>query len=240
MKKYPRFGRQFAKACGRFPMFSESDRLMVPADADYCHLALIAWMHKQAEKMKTSRYLRLVHFYSSAEPSSVTVDTLKAVSRKMNVPLFTRKVVSPKNVNEMKQILCGAAIDLGCNKIALPDSLDYIDACILCRMSCDGVFAVTSICESVNIGEKTVVFIRPFCFVTDDEIAKFATMNEFENKPTGIRVEEEDFMETARHAIHFLLDDSSNIRMNIFNSQFNIQKKFVGSGEDDPFTRDIQ
>ena len=232
MRKYPRFGRQFAKACSQFPMFSESDSLLIPVDADFAHLSLILWMHKQAEKMKTTKALKLVHFYSTEEPSRETVSSLEKVCGSRGLTFSTKRVAEPHTVPELKQILIDEAVESGCNKIALPDSLDYIDAVILSRMACDAVFTGPSVCETVVVGEKTIVFVRPFCFLTDEEIAKFATLCEFVDKPTGIRVGEEEFMGTARAALHYLLDDSSNIRMNFFNSQFNIQKKFIGAGGD--------
>ena len=238
MRKYPRFGRQFAKACTQFPMFSESDALLVPVDADFAHLSLILWMHKQAEKTKTTKSLKLVHFFSTEEPAPETLGALEKVCASRALTFSVKRVAEPQTLLDLKQIYIDAAIENGCNKVALPDSLDYIDAFILSRMACDAVFTGPSVCESLTVGDKALVFIRPFCFLTDDEIAKFAKMSEFENKPTGVMVREEEFMSVARSALQYLLDDSSNIRMNFFNSQFNIQKKFIGSGGDSNEVRD--
>ena len=204
--------------------------MLIPVDASYGHMALLLWMHKRAEKLKISDHLKLVHIHSREEPAPETLRVVSDAVVKRKLSFATKLVDAPQDYAGLKQILASIAIENRCNKVALPESLDFINASVLTHMSCDGMYTGSSVIEPFDFEGKEIAFVRPFCLVTDDEIRGFAEANGFEDKPTGISVREDDFMAIARNAIDFMLDGSSNIKMNFFNSQFNVQKKFIGTG----------
>lgn len=231
--KSKRFARQFGKACGDFNIVDPADHFLIPVDSDYPHLALLHWMNYKTTKMPQHFKITLVHFHDTPEPNPETVECLKKEASKRKLNIEFKKVEKPADSAQYYKILVEAAIEMGCNKVAIPDSLDFCDATILTNMSKKGMFDGLSIVQPVKINDSTpeVSLTRPFCYLADNEIEKFGQGSEFLNKPTGIVLEEDPYMNTARLALIDMIRDYSNVRMNFFHSQFAIQKKYIGTGE---------
>lgn len=232
MKKFPRFGRQFSKALVDFQMIEVGDKILIPIDSDFSHLSLVSCLLKKSTTMEPQVPIVVIYFFSSEDPSKNTIDYLNTFCTNKKLKLITIKVEDQKKTQfEYKKLLINAAIEYQCNKIALPDSLDFFDANIISNMAFHGVFDGPSTIETVsNDKNQNITFIRPFCYITDDEITKFGTINKFLNSSTGIQIEDDELVKVSREGISLLIDDLTNIRMNIFNSQFNVQKKYIGGG----------
>ncbi|OHT03942.1 hypothetical protein TRFO_28729 [Tritrichomonas foetus] len=243
MKKFTRFKRQIGKASADFEMIQNGDKFLIPIDTDYPHLSLAAFFQQKNIVLPDSKPLCIIHFHSSEEPSSETVDYLDKFCAKRKITYSCKKVENVTSRTLYKKVLIDTALEFECNKIALPDSLDYLDASILSNMAFNAVFTGPSVIEKVETDGQTVTFIRPFCYLTDEEIEKLGEVNEFPNAPTGIRISENEEMAIARRAMNHFLDGTSNIRMNFFNAQSNIQKKYIGNGDNEEpihFTEDVE
>lgn len=241
MKKIPggkHFAKKFGNACGDFNIFNNEglDHFLLPLDLDYADQTLLYWVHYKTTKIPKHFQVTTVHFHSSDTPNEHTISALSELCQKLSVPFKIKKVDQPENKNQYLQILVQTASEYGCNKIAIPDSLDFLNAFLLTNMAKSGIFSGASITQEMHLTpdptSPTVLLTRPFCYVGDDDIEKFAKECEFENNPTGITVAEDPYMATARQGIKGLISDFSNVRMNFFHSQFSIQKKYMGIGED--------
>lgn len=235
MKKFPRFWRQFNKAITDFQMLNSDDKILIPIDADFSHLSLISCILKKSLNMSPNIPLNVIHFFDQENPQKNTIDYLNSFCSNKNLTLQTKKATfQQKSQTDYKKLLLDTAIEYNCNKIALPDSLDFFDASIISNMAFQGFFDGPSAVETISFpdGSTQITFIRPFCYITDEEINKFGTISDFLNNSTGIQIEEDELTKFSREGISLLLDDQSNIRMNLFNSQFNVQKKYIGGGSE--------
>lgn len=243
MKKFPRFSRQIGKTLLDFPMLKEGDTYLIPIDTDHAHLSLVAFMQLKNHVINNnSKPMNIIYFHSNENIPSETAEYLTKFCQKRKIEYSSKKVFA-EDRESFKKILIDTAIELNCNKIVLPDSLDFLDATILSNMSFEGVFNGISVIEDIFIENKNVTIIRPFCCITDDEINQLGELNNFPNITTGVTFPEDDNLKISRRAIQNLLDGTSNIKMNFFNAQFNIQKKYIGTGvESDAiqFTDDIE
>jgi hypothetical protein len=230
MKKKCRFSRQFNRACAEFKIFEGSNHFLVPVDTDYPHLLLLLALQKRSERYPQSS-IKAVHLYSSAQPVSDTISFLSQFCRDHGIPFSAIRADLPSDRVTLKQLYYETALSLNATKVALSDSLDYIDATLLSSMAFEGIFSGPPVCEVIQSDTKRtpVTFVRPLCLLTDDEIAAEGRGIEFPDRPTGITVAEEPFMETARRALVHMLGDG-NVRLNFFNAQFRIEKKYVGDG----------
>jgi hypothetical protein len=233
----PRFCRQFGRACAKFKLIEVTDHFLVPIDADYPHLSLIFGLQKRCDRGAAAGSLPppicAVHFYSSAEPVLETIDYLSSFCAQRKISFGTRRIEPPQDVAELNRIYYDAAIENNCQRVALPDSVDYLGATILTNMSLHGIFSGPSICDTVQMSPDLpqVTFIRPCCLLADSEIAKFGVDSGFRNAPTGFMLEEHPFMQVARQAIDHMVMDSNNVKLNVFNAQFHVQKKYVGASD---------
>jgi hypothetical protein len=235
MSKKSRFCRQFRGACARFQLVDPSDCFLVPIDADHPRQLLVFGLIKRCDRPSSSPPapppIHAVHFYSTDSPVPATVNYLQTFCRTRRVAFSVQKIDQPRDKADLHRIYYETAIAHNCQKVALPDSEDFIAAAILTKMSLTGVFGGPPICEPIQLGpdQPPVTFIRPFCLLTDGELAKSGTDNRFLNAPTGVNVLEDPFMAVAKSALDCMSFDTNNVRRNIFNAQFKIQKKYVGA-----------
>lgn len=232
------FAKKFGSACGDFDIVNNDgvDHFLIPVDLDYPHQTLLYWMYYKTTKIPKHFKITAVHFYSTDTVNEETNAHFIEICNKINVPYKTKKVESPSSKAQYIQILADSAVENQCNKIAIPDSLDYLNAYLLTNMATAGIFSGIQITQKIdttsNGASSEVLLARPFCYASDEDIKNFALECDYVNKPTGISVSEEPYMAIARKGIEQLISDYSNVRMNFFHSQFSIQKKYIGIGED--------
>jgi hypothetical protein len=228
MNKKSRFCRQFNRACAAFKILEGPNHFLVPLDADYAHLSLLISLQKRSERDSQSS-LKAVYLHTTDQPDPSTISFLSDFCTQRSLPFAACRADPPADRPHLKRIYCETALAFGATKVALIDSLDYLDATILSSMAFQGVFAAPSVCEVFQSGEAAITFVRPLCLLTDEEIACAGRSCGFPNAPTGILLPEEPFMQPARTAIAHMLFDC-NVRLNFFNAQFKIEKKYVGGG----------
>ena len=230
MKIAKRFARLFGQACGDFQIIKEdgTDDFMIPLDCDYLSLCLLHWLcYKNTKEINQFR-ITAIHFYETEEADSETYQYLSEFCNRLKIKIIFKKVIKPHDRTMFNQILVDAAEELGCNKIVLGDNLDFLNAVLLTNM-CNGRFVCNSVVEMLKSG---IYFVRPFCYLNNHEIQLFATQKGFPNRPTGISIKEDPFMETAHKAIEMLRLESANVKLNFFKSQFCVRSKYIGTGEE--------
>ena len=230
-----RFARQFGSGCGDFSIVNNegTDNFLIPVDTDYFHLSLLHWMHYKAKKVPSGFKITAVHLYTANEADPETTKYLNEFCENMKLTINYKKVDSTDREEVYNKVLVDLAIELGCNKIAIPDNLNFLNATILTNMSKNSSFDCPSVVQRVKLynDKPEVLITRPFCYVSDYEIQTFSEAKEFPNHPTGLVIQEDPFMEKARKSIEMLVSESSNVQMNFFRSQFSIQRKYIGSGD---------
>lgn len=232
------FAKKFGSACGDFNIVNNDgvDHFLIPVDLDYPHQTLLYWIHYKTTKIPKHFKVTAIHFYSTDDVNEETNAHFTEICNKLQIPYKTKKVANPSSKAEYIEILVNAALENECNKIAIPDSLDYLNAFLLTNMAKAGIFSGAQITQNINVSNddssSEIILTRPFCYASDEDIKNFAIECDYVNKPSGISVEEDPYMATARKGIEQLISNYSNVRMNFFHSQFSIQKKYIGVGED--------
>ena len=230
---FPKIRRQFGKAFGDFPLIHSNDFILIPIDSEPKSLTLTSWMTFKVSKMPIKPKLIATHFYSTELPNEETKKALNEFILKNPIEIKYLKTNQPNSLFEMYQIYCNYAIELNCNKVALPDSLDFLNAQLLGTMFSEGVFNGPSVIQKVQITPESseISLIRPFCYVSDEDIKPFVEKNSLPSISNAINIPENQFSKVAREAIIYMSSESNNIRMNIFHSQFSIQEKYLGTGD---------
>jgi tRNA(Ile)-lysidine synthase TilS/MesJ len=237
MKAY-RFARQFGKACGDYDLVNNAgaDQFLVPVDHDIPHQALLWWLHYKSQKMNGGMRTTSVHFYDTDDPNPATVGFLTQFCQSMASPLVLRKIPPGADRVAYGAALVGAAVELGCNKVALPDTLDWINGTTLMNMALEGVYDGPAISETVRLSPEApeVRIVRPFCLVPDAEFAAFAESHHFTEAPTGVRIADDPYIERAKQAFEILnrVNPGTNASNNFFRSQFRVAPKHLGTGEE--------
>ena len=179
-----------------------------------------------------------VYFYDSPEPNTDSINQLTEFVNALGfLSLQTIKVDSPLNQNQIIRSYLKVAESLECRRIVLDDTMDYLDAAILCNMCINADFSGPSVHQTVKHStdpQKVISIIRPFCYITDKDIETFGSKMEFPNTPTGAHAPENSAMSICRSAMaDFGEYQGSNARRKIFDSQFAVQRKYVGDGIQD-------
>jgi hypothetical protein len=231
------FARQFGRTCGDFSLVNDAggDHFLVPVDHDIPHQTLLWWLHYKARKMVHPLRTTSVHLYDSDEPDPATVGHLTEFCAKMSSPLILRKVPTVADEPAYRRLLVEVAAAQQCNKVALPDTLDAINAATLTNMALEGVYDGPAISQTVQLAPEApeVRVVRPFALVRDAHMAAFAAEHEFTEAPTGVRIKERPYVARARRAFEILVgvNPGTNAEMNFFKSQFHIDRKLLGIGE---------
>jgi len=202
-------------------------------DSDGPSLSLCAWLQYKVTKMPQRPTLVGAHFHSTTEPCPETVSLLNQYIEKFPISIHYVQCNLPTSQSDLFRTYCDNALKHGCNKVAVADTLDFLNAQTLGNMFTEGVFNGPPAVQNIQISPeaKEISIIRPLCYVTDDELASFSQKNGFPSHPTSIRIEEPKHVTVAREAVNYMSTEANNIRMNIFHSQFAIQEKYLGTGD---------
>lgn len=230
MKKKCRFSRQFNRACAEFRILDGPNHFLVPVDVDPPHLLLLIALKKRCDRDPHST-ITAVHLYATPEPAPPTVTFLTQFCQERSTAFAVVRRDPVADRIALKKCFYETALSFNATKVAVVDSLDYIDATLLSSMAFEGIFCGPSVCEPVQIDpdRPPVIFVRPMCLLTDAEIEAAGRECGFQGAATGVTLAEEPFMAPARAAISHMLADG-NVRLNFFNAQFRIEKKYVGDG----------
>jgi hypothetical protein len=219
------------------PLFVSGDQVLVPVDLDIPHCTLLGLMGQKICKKKIQLEIKVVHLFATVEPSYNTMTGLSNFcgSHGLKFDLMAKRTRMPNNITDLKNIWCETAIEFKCNKVAVPDSLDFLDATILANMANEGVFTGPAAYEVIRLTSESpaISIVRPLCLFTDEDIELFGTEHNCQSAPTGISIPEADSLGPAREALRHLTTPVANIKLNFFMSQYKINEKFIGAGTDD-------
>jgi hypothetical protein len=232
-KCFPRFARQFGKACGDFHIVTDDglDNFLVVLDRDGPSQSLLWWLNYKRSKSPRHFRLNAVHLFVGDGPDPETASYLSEFCEKLQCPILFHGTGQIDNKDEYFQVVGRIAVEQSCNKVAVPDSIDFMNAAVLMTMAEKAVYDGPSVVENLKLeGVGEVLICRPFCYCTDAQLEEWATASEFHNTPTGLRIPPKSFLELAVRALDLLKNTSSNHKMNFFKSQFQVQKKYLGVG----------
>ena len=233
MEVIPRIRKMFGKGCGEFKLINPTDKILVPIDADFPTQTLAACIFAKVRKMPQKPTILLIHLFQGTDVDDETKEILDEFLKKCPMDIIYEH---HDPVNERKELLTAyveAAIKNGCNKVAIPDTVNFINAMIIATMCQEGIFNGPDIAQHVQLSpdQPEIVIIRPFCYMQDQDIKNFVRKNNLREHPSAISVPEENAATVAREAIQIIYSEDANIHMNLFNSQFTIQDKYLGAGD---------
>lgn len=233
MDKFPKIRKQFGKAVAEFHLISPEDDILVPIDATYPRLTIAAWMFLKKAKMIQKCKVRAAHFYSTPEVDAETKEIIEELLKHYPMDIKYVQHADVADRNELYKMYVEHAISEGCNKVAIPDSVELMNATMFATMCTDGVLNGPDPAQKVQLTPESpeVTIIRPFCYLKDEEIEYFTKKLEMKTKKGGIDVDEENVVTVCRGTIQYLSKVASNINYNIFHSQFAVQEKYLGGGD---------
>ncbi|EAX93600.1 hypothetical protein TVAG_427220 [Trichomonas vaginalis G3] len=233
MSKFPKIRKLFGKAIAEFHLIDPSDKILVPIDGEYPRLTLAAWLYLKKAKMIEKCNVCAAHFYSSEkvdpETQQILDDFLKLYP--MDLKYVHHEAVTDRDA--LHKMYVEEAVAEGCNKVALPDSIEFINALMFATMITDGILNGPDIAQKIQLTPESpeITIIRPFCYLKDDEIKYFTAKNLMKTHKAGIDVEEDNTLAVCRESIKRLSTEASNTNYNIFHSQFAVQEKYLGGGD---------
>ena len=234
-KPYPHVWKLFGKACAEFNLVSGNDTVLVPIDSTGLSMSLLFWLNFKSKRITVHFKIIPVHFY--VEPlCQKTIDLLQPFCAQNQTQLILRPVSQPHSQKELYSIYLLAAQELGCNKIALTDSLDYLDQLILFNMCRYGTFDCPPLLQSIP--STSIFFIRPFGLLNDEQLSTVSKGNNYPEEGTAITIQQDPALSICKAAIDHLLVESDNIRLNLFHSQFSVSHKYIGIGDGSTMTPD--
>lgn len=238
-----RFAKLFGRGCGDFDIVNNdgSDHFLVPIDCDYTKQSLLHWLHYKTTKVPNHFRLTPIFIYEGEEPDAETVQYLNEFVKRYGLEIvYRRATADPSDPAACNRMLVDFALEFGCNKVALAENLDHLNAVILANMAQNARFDGCDVCQHVRPYEDRaeVQLVRPFCYVDDGAVRAFAELKEFANRPTGFAPAEDPLLAVCRESIDMLVDECSNVRMNFFHSQFCVQRKYIGSGDGEALDED--
>lgn len=239
IKEDKKLASNYGKACGDFRLIlGKDDKILVPIDAKSDYLSLVHLTHRKVSKSQPNNKptIEIVHFYSTDNVNKETEEIIRTFVEKLdeNLQLKFQKVDrEPVDLEDMYKIFVQKAIELGLNKVAVPETLDFLDAYTFGKMCDDGVFSPPDVLEAKKYGpdQPEIFIIRPLCYIEDRFFESFMRINGLEEKPGGINVKMSPTMETCVNALNTLNTDHNNAKRNFFEAQFNVQTKYLGQGE---------
>ena len=239
MEITPRLRKMFGKGCGEFKLINPSDKILIPIDADFPTQTLASCVLAKVKKMPQKPSVVLIHLYESDTVSDETKEILDEFVKKCPIEIIYEHHDKVENRNDLLKAYVEAAIKHDCNKVAIPDTINLIGAMIIATMCTDAIFNGPDIAQHVQLSpdQPEVTIIRPFCYMQDSDIQNFVRKHNLREHPEAINVPEEKAIKVAKEAIQIIYTEDANIHMNLFNSQFTIQDKYLGAG--DGKTREI-
>lgn len=233
MQVVPRVRKMFGKGVGEFKLIVPTDKILIPVDADGQTQSLVALIFAKVKKMPVKPTVLCAHFYSGEKVDEETNNIILDLLKKCPMDIIYEKCSPVSDRKELLRTYVECAVKNGCNKVAIPDTVNFMNATLIATMCTDGVFNGPDPAQNVQLAadQPNVTIIRPFCYVQDQELDSFIKKNNLQSHPTGVNVPEEKATRVARESIQLLYTEAANIHTNIFNSQFQIQDKYLGAGD---------
>lgn len=118
-------------------------------------------------------------------------------------------------------ILYNAAVDLGCNKIALGHHRDDLIHTFLLNLFFAGASATMPPLLHSDDGRNTV--IRPLCYASESEIARFAELKQFPIIPCDLCGSQENLQrKKVKRLVEELAKENPNVRSSLFAAMGNL------------------
>ncbi|EAX91428.1 hypothetical protein TVAG_484420 [Trichomonas vaginalis G3] len=224
--------KKSAMTCSEFHLFDLNDKVIIPIDADGKKLPLACWMHFKAEKTKPKIPLLAIHFYSTPHPDPQTKLILDEFCNKYKLDIKYVHHKEVTNRDELYNMYIEQAMIQGYNKIAIPDTIEAINAAMLAKMCDEGVLDAPDPKQEFQINDNTSIYlIRPFCYCSNKNIEEYAQKNSFKVHPGGINPPNENSLDASTDALNILYKFSPNVSVNFFHSQFHVEEKYLGGGD---------
>ncbi|EAY23180.1 hypothetical protein TVAG_184860 [Trichomonas vaginalis G3] len=219
-------------ACSSFHLFDDNDKIVIPIDADKFKLTLAGWMQYKIKKTTSKPTIKYIHFYASNEPDPITKQILDEFSEQHQ---FSIEYVHHQDINSTKELydMYIEQADLNnFNKIAISDTIEAINCSILSKMCDAGVFDGPDPKQEISIkNEEKLYIIRPFCYCLERDIDNYMKKNNLKSHLGGIFVTPTKSFEASRDALETLNSESTNIHINFFSSQFQVDSLYIGDGD---------
>lgn len=228
-KPYPSVWKLFGKACAEFKLIDGTDTVLVPFDLTGPSCGLLFWLNFKSRRILVHFKIIPVYFFHGEKPNETILNELNHFCQNLSLNLEVRSVIQPRNQSELYSIYVDAAKELQCNKIALTDSLNYLNQTLLLNMCCNASFDCPALLQ--NIPSTNIFIIRPFGLLTDAQISTVSKGNNYPENPTAISIPPDPSLKICKAAIDHLLVPSTNISMNLFHSQFTVQRHYIGVGD---------
>ncbi len=183
--------RLFAKACVKYNLLNDGDKVLVALSGGKDSLALVKLMAEQKKRYKPQIEVEVVHVVMQNIPYKTDFSYIENFCRKLDVRLhilyssFERREDSTKpycflcSWNRRKTIFSFAEKN-GFNKVALGHHQDDILVTLLMNMFFEG--SVQTMPPMLKMEYYPLSIIRPMCCIPENLIKQIATSLEFKSQ----------------------------------------------------------
>ncbi len=231
----PRLFRTIDKAVFDYNMIEEGDRILLAASGGKDSTALAEYFSMRLRRPKPKFEIAAMHVATDIAPAFAK--ELEDRFKEWNIPLVVKTVsvlgrLQPKQ--KMNCWWCSAqrrcelnkyATDNGFNKIALGHHLDDILETVLMNSLQKGILSTMP--PVLKFDKYPMTFIRPLCYADIPMIVEHAEKAGYICSTCTCTFQENSTRKKARSRLDLLTDGSYKMKMNLYKSLQNVDKKYL-------------
>lgn len=224
------------KAINQHGLIDAGEKILVAMSGGKDSLVLLDTLTERLRYLPICYEVFAVHVSISNLPMKVDTNYLMEFCHDRNVELFIRNIKIDMDFSEIKsycffcawnrrKVLFDMVKELGCHRLALGHHMDDIIETLLMSMCMNGRISSMPIKLSMFDGEFSI--IRPLCFISEKEIKRYCRLKGFKTEVDECPYARDSKRQVFKEIIHHLEKTSPRIRKNLFNSMWNIDKKYL-------------
>lgn len=222
-----RIQRLFGKACGKYQLLKDGDKVLVALSGGKDSLQLVRLMARQSRIHKPQIHVEAAHVVMTNIPYETDRQYLQQFCEQEGLPLhiLTSSFDESTDRRKTRCFLCSwnrrktlfrFAVDNGFTKVALGHHMDDFIVTSLMNATFEGSF--TSMTPKMTMRNYPLEVIRPMCLVHEDMIRTVAEQEGFHKMKTLCPYEEETQRNRMTEIFHLLEKENPEARYSFWHA----------------------
>ncbi len=224
------------KTIETYRLIMPEDKILVAVSGGKDSLSLLDILAWRKQILSSPSALYVANIKAEEIPSETDTAYLNAFCERLSVPFMEKRTRINLHQDKRKGIcyLCSRqrrkelfilAGELNCNKVAFGHHLDDLIETLLMNMIHHGTFC--SIPAKLELFEGKITLIRPLVSVTNNELARYATLRGFKPAATRCPYEHASMRNEVRKLILEMTHLNKKVKQNLFRSMTHIESDFL-------------
>lgn len=239
-KKEKLFMRDFFRKAGKaiydYRLIDEGDQILVGVSGGKDSLALLEVLALRARDPKQNYTVMAAHIAVENVAYEVDGHYIREFCKHLGIEFIHRTITTEVNEGSGKPVcfvcswnrrkaLFEIAKEYGCNKLALGHHRDDAVESLLMSMMFNGT--MSSMPPKLAMFDHTFTLIRPFIYLTNDEILQYAAFRNFKKQKKKCPFERATNRNAVAEIIRQMEALSPHVKANLFASMKNIQTEYL-------------